>query len=433
MSLRGLQRRGFLGGLGAAAFAGGAFSPAAMLRAQANGNIDPVRLLLGSHMDYLAALTDAYAERFGAQPTVDMITTPDLPVRLNSSFIARRDVGDAVFSTAQLCVGLAEREWLTDLTDLVNDKLLPNGLLPNSLTAATFNDRIYGVPVTIGCPIMHWNKDLLEAADLDPEAPANWHAEPGSWDKMVEYAKAITDPDNNIYGITDNWGGTGSIFTFGALIQMHGGSLLDGAQNPVMNSDAGVEALTRMVELMHDHQVVDPSVTTYTWVFDASPGYLAGRRGFFFTWPFISGIANTSEDSAVQGRSGAAPNPSVLTSASVDGSEYLTVPVFARNPEDGRQFIELATSLEKQILQGSTSPWAPSIEGALGHPDVQANLPVAEIIRQSYLYPVDGGYSADRERWVEILTGQISRAVNRQSEPRAALDEAVRQIEASRG
>lgn len=432
MTFRKLQRRGFLGGLGAAAFAGGAMSPASLLMAQTGGNRDAVRLLLGSHMNYLQALTGAYAELYGTEPSVDLVTTPDLPVRLNSSFIARRDVGDAVFSTAQLCVGLAERGWLTDLTDLVNDKLLPNGLLPNSLTAATFNDRIYGVPVTIGCPIMHWNKNLVEAADLDPEAPANWHAEPGSWDKMVEYAKAMTDPDNNIYGITDNWGGTGSIFTFGALLQMYGGNFLDDDLNPVMNSDAGVEGLTKMVELLHDHQVVDPAATTYTWVFDASPGYLAGQRGFFFTWPFISGIANNSGDSAVQGRSGAAPNPSVVTSASVDGSEYLTVPVFARNPEGGRQFIELATTLQNQIIQGSTSPWAPAIEGALDHPDVQANLPVAEVIKQSYLYPVNGGYSADRERWVEILTGQLSRAFSRQVSPQEALDEAVRQIDASR-
>lgn len=432
MTFRKLDRRGFLGGLSAASIAGGSLLPSSHLRAQTAVNTDSVRLLLGSHMGYLQNLTSAYAALYGTEPTVDLITTPDLPVRLNSSFIARRDVGDAVFCTAQLCAGLADREWLTDLTDFVNEELLPNGLLPNSLTAATYNGRIYAVPVTIGCPIMHWNKNLLEAAGLDPEAPAGWHAQPGSWDTMVEYAQAVTDPDNNVYGVADNWGGTGSIFTFGALLQMHGGSFLDAELNPVMNSDAGVEALTKMVELLHLHQVVDPAVTTYTWVFDASPAYLAGQRGFFFTWPFISGIANTDGDSQVQGRSGAAPNPSVLTSASVDGSEYLTIPVFASNPEGGRQFIKLATSLENQILQGSTSPWAPAIETALGNPEVQANLPVAEVIKQSYRYPVDGGYSADRERWVEILTGQISRAVNRQAEPREALDEAVRQIVASR-
>lgn len=430
MKLPHLHRRGFLGGLGAASLGGGLGMPWGAL-AQ-SGNTGPLRLLLGSHMNYLQELAGDYAARFGVEPTVDLITTPDLPVRLNSSFVARRDVGDAVFCTAQLAVQLADNDWLTDLTDFVNEKYLAAGGLENALTAATLDGRYYGVPVTVGCPIMHWNKNLCEAAGLDPEAPANWHGQPGSWDALLEYAKAINDPDNNIYGITDNWGGTGSIFTFGSLLQMHGGRFLDDDRNPVMNSEEGVEALSRMVELLHLHRVVDPAVVTYTWVFDASPGYLAGTRGFFFTWPFISGIANGSEDSQLQGASGFAPNPSVVTSASVDGSEFLTVPVFASNPEAGLQFIEMALEMAMQIRQGATTPWAPVIEAALADASVQENLPVAEVIKQSYLYPVDGGYSTDRPRWVEILTGQLSLAFAQRATPREALDDAVRQIIDSR-
>ena len=425
-----LTRRRLLLAAGATAFGGSLLGPTG--RVLAAGNSDPVQLLLGSHMDYLQALTPAYAEAYGPEPTVELVTTPDLPVKLNSTMIARRSPGDAVFVTAALVAGLADNGWLTDLTDLVEDELLPNGLIANSVTAATFQGRRYGVPVTIGCPIMHWNKNLCEAAGLDPEAPANWHSMSGSWDELIAYAKAITDPDNNIYGLTDNWGGVGNIFTFGAMLQGNGGSFLDEGLNPVMNSEAGVEALTRMVELLHVHQIVDPAVITYTWVFDASPAYLAGNRGFFMTWPFIAGIANFSEDSAVQGRSGYAPYPALETSASVDGSEFLAVPTFAENPDGGRQYILLATSLENQILQGSTSPWAPSVEAALDHPDVVANLPFAEVIKQSYQYPVDGGYSTDREKWVEILTGQISRALAQELSPKEALDDAVSLINASR-
>ncbi|MDE0303312.1 MAG: sugar ABC transporter substrate-binding protein [Albidovulum sp.] len=428
MNYFGMNRRHLLMGLGGAALAGNWASVAR----SATGNTDPVKLLLGSHMDYLVNLLPSYEKEFGVMPAVEQVTTPDLPVKLNSSMIARRSPGDAVFVTAAIVAGLADNGWLTDLTDLVEEKLLPNGLIPNSVTAANYKSRAYGVPITIGCPIMHWNKDLCEAAGLDPEAPSGWHSTPNSWAALLEYAKEINDPDNNVYGITDNWGGVGNIFTFGSLLQGAGGRFLDDDLNPVMNSEAGIEALSRMVEMLHLHKVIDPAVVTYTWVFDASPGYLAGQRGFFFTWPFIAGIANGSPDSAVQGRSGYAPYPAVETSASVDGSEFLAVPTFAENPEGGRQFIEFATSLENQIIQGSTSPWAPSIDVALGHADVVANLPFAEVIRQSYEYPVDGGYSTDRERWVEILTGQVSRALAQEVSAKEALDETVAQINASR-
>jgi len=419
MNLPEADRRKVLLGLGMTAFAGAWAGSARWAAAQSS---DPVRLLLGSHMEYLQALAPAYAAAFGPTPEIELVTTPDLPVKLNSTMIARRSPGDAVFVTAALVAGLAEKGWLTDLSDLVNDKLLPNGLIANSLTAARFQGKMYGVPVTIGAPIMHWNKNLLEGAGLDPEAPAGWHSVPGSFETMLEYALAVNDPDNNIYGITDNWGGVGSGFTFGWLLQAAGGAFLDADLNPVMNSAAGVEALTRMVELLHVHKVIDPAAVTYT----------AGQRGFFFTWPFIAGIANGSPDSALQGKSGFAPNPALVTSASVDGSEFLAIPTSADNPEGGRQFIELATSLENQILQGSTSPWAPSVDTAFADPAVAANIPFGEVIRQSYQYPVDGGYSTDRERWMEILCGQISRALAQDVTPQEALDEAVTQINASR-
>ena len=162
-----------MAGLGCASVAGGW---ASVLNAAANK--DPVKLLLGSHMDYLMKLLPAYEGEFGVLPSVEQVTTPDLAVKLNSSMIARRSPGDAVFVTAALVAGLADKGWLSDLTDLVEDKLLPNGLIPNSVTAANYKSRAYGVPITIGCPIMHWNKNLCEAAGLDPEAPSGWHATP---------------------------------------------------------------------------------------------------------------------------------------------------------------------------------------------------------------------------------------------------------------
>ena len=146
-----------------------------------SGNTSPVSLLLGSHMDYLIALTSKYQALHGVEPKVELVTTPDLPVKLSSAFIARRSLGDAVFVDAATLAGLADKGWLTDVGDMVEAKFLPAGLLPNSLTAARYNGGIYGVPVTIGAPIMHWNKDLCEKAGLDPEAPSDWHSTPKSW------------------------------------------------------------------------------------------------------------------------------------------------------------------------------------------------------------------------------------------------------------
>ena len=158
----------------------------------------------------------------------------------------------------------------------------------------------------------------------------------------------------------------------------------------------------------------------------------AGKRGFFLTWPFISGMANFMDESAVKGMSGIAPLPALQTSASVDGSEFLAIPKYSDNPEGGKQFIEFALSPENQILQGSTSPWAPSLGPALDHPDVVKNITFAGVIKDSYLYPVDAGFSADRNQWVEILSNEVSLAISQKKSAKDALNDAVKQIDASR-
>ena len=112
MLCNGISRRSLLLSIGAATMTGGVLAPSRFAWGQ-GGNTDPINLLLGSHMEYLQKLGPAYAEAYGAAPEIELVTTPDLPVKLNSTLIARRSPGDAVFVTAALVAGLADRGWLS--------------------------------------------------------------------------------------------------------------------------------------------------------------------------------------------------------------------------------------------------------------------------------------------------------------------------------
>ena len=137
-----ISRRKFINHTGSAALAGTLLSQVGMKYAFA-ANTKPVSLLLGSHMDYLQALAPAYAEKYGVTPSIETVTTPDLSVKLNSAYIARKSVGDAIFVTASEIAGLADKGWLMDMSDFVNDTLKPNGVMQNSLTAATYKGKVY--------------------------------------------------------------------------------------------------------------------------------------------------------------------------------------------------------------------------------------------------------------------------------------------------
>lgn len=388
-------------------------------------------VLIGSHMDPVREIAKLYNEEYDVRPKLEQVTTPDLRSKVTTTFLSRRSPWDSVFVTAELAPELAEKEWLVQAGKLLDRVRGEGQIMERALGAATYEDTVYAVPWTIGCPILHWNKQMLSEADLDPEAPVDWHRTEDSWDTMVEFAKKTTDAERDIYGYTDAWAGTHVLYTWGSLLQMHGGTFFDDEGQPAMDSEAGISATEKLVDLLHTHKVVDPAVTTYTWVFDASPSFLNGNRAFFISWPFIATLANTPEESKIAGKNGFAPNPAIQTSASVDGSEFFAVPTFAENDDEAWRFIELVSSREGQRI-AAEGGWAPIYAELLEDEELLENFPVYAAVRQSYEYPVDGGWTPDRPMWTKILSDEISQALGQKKAPREAMQAAVQGINAER-
>lgn len=388
-------------------------------------------VLIGSHMDPVREIAKLYKEKYDVQPKLEEVTTPDLRSKVTTTFLSRSSPWDSVFVTAELAPELAEKEWLVRAGELIERVRGEGEIMERALGAVTYEGTVYAVPWTIGCPILHWNKQLLSDAGLDPEAPVDWHKTENSWDTLVEYAKKTTDAERDIYGYTDAWAGTHVLYTWGSLLQMHGGTFFDDEGQPAMNSEAGIAATEKMVDLLHTHKVVDPAVTTYTWVFDASPGFLNGSRAFFITWPFISSLANTPEESKIAGKNGFAPNPAIETSASVDGSEFFAVPTFAENDDEAWRFIELVSSREGQRI-AAEGGWAPMYAELLEDEELLKTFPVYTAVRQSYEYPVDGGWTPDRPMWTKILSDEIAQALGQEKSPKEAMQGAVTKINAER-
>jgi multiple sugar transport system substrate-binding protein len=432
-SRREILKRGatFAAGMGAAS----AMAALSTVRTATGQEAGP-SLLIGSHMDPIKQLVTMYAEERGISASVEEITTPDLQNKLTSALLARRAPWDTVFLTADLIASVASNDWLKPVDGFIEEQVR-NGdqgkLLERGMGAALYEGQTYGVPWTMGAPMLHWNKQLLSEFDLDPEAPATWYETPDSWQTLVEYAKELTGTHNGeqIYGFTDAWAGDHVLYLFGSLLQANGGRWLDDDLQPVMNSEAGVAALQFISDLLHVHKCIDPAAITYTWVFDASPAYFDGKRGFFLSWPFIAGVANDPESSKIAGQSGFAPNPAMETTATVDGSEFFGLPAFTDNDEAAYDFLEFVVSREgmRVIAEGG---WAGIYSDVMQEPDILEQFPFYSAIATSYEYPVDGGWSPDRTTWIQLLQTEVHETLAQKKTAQAALDDAVQKIMESR-
>lgn len=72
-----------------------------------------------------------------------------------------------------------------------------NDFYPDLLTAHSINGKPYGIPLYVSPYVLYYNKDLFEAAGLDPETP------PTTYDEMLvmaeELAKLTTDDGNKVF------------------------------------------------------------------------------------------------------------------------------------------------------------------------------------------------------------------------------------------
>ena len=88
------------------------------------------------------------------------------------------------------------------------------------MTVATFNDRLYGVPLYADVSALFYNKDLFKKAGLDPNKP------PTSLAELREYADKITALGGDIKGyyLPGNCAGC-NIFTVGPLMWASGATI----------------------------------------------------------------------------------------------------------------------------------------------------------------------------------------------------------------
>lgn len=108
---------------------------------------------------------------------------------------------------------------------------------PNVVGTVTYQGQQWGIPVAFSTKAMYWNKDLFEAAGLDPEMP------PKTWDEVISASKAITEnTDAAGFGMVaktfDN-----TMHQFLHWVYTNGGKVVDDDGSIVLNSPENLAAL----------------------------------------------------------------------------------------------------------------------------------------------------------------------------------------------
>ncbi len=147
----------------------------------------------------------------------------------------------------------------------------------NVLEKSYFEGTQYGVPMQYNLQYLYYNKDIFEAAGLDPETP------PTTLEELEEYAVACTDEANGIYGL-------GLPVNYGNYVEYlwaNGGDVVntDGTEN-YLYSEENINTLTWLQGMIQEG--VSPKALDAG---EADTMFQAGRLAMYTSGPWnINGL-----------------------------------------------------------------------------------------------------------------------------------------------
>jgi multiple sugar transport system substrate-binding protein len=146
----------------------------------------------GADGDMLVELVDRYNKENEDGITVEMDISSDLDSQLSTAFAAGTGPTLLLSSSAYR---FTYGDYMQDISDVFDQTDLDKSdFIQSYLDYCSEGDALYFVPFQVVGYYMYWNKDLFEAAGLDPETP------PTTWDEWQSMAAQISDSSKNIYG-----------------------------------------------------------------------------------------------------------------------------------------------------------------------------------------------------------------------------------------
>ncbi len=236
---------------------------------------------------------------------------------------------------------------LVDLTDKISSWPELKTASPGHMTVATFNDRLYGVPLYADVSALFYNKDLFEKAGLDPNKP------PTSLAELKEYADKITALGGDIKGyyLPGNCAGC-NIFTVGPLMWASGAQIEAGkcGDEPLVG-DGVKEILQWTRDMVKAGNVPDSARGETGDTFAEQFG--TGKIGMMGTGNFNITLANNQmkgpPDHTFKFGITDLPGMDAGKAASFIGGDLVVVPNGSKRVDDAVEFMKFILSDNEQV------------------------------------------------------------------------------------
>ncbi|MCP4401338.1 MAG: extracellular solute-binding protein [bacterium] len=244
----------------------------------------------------------------------------------------------------------AKRGWLRPIGELPESYDVED-LAEPVRKGLSYRGALYALPFYAESSMTFYRKDLFEKHGISmPRVP--------SYEEIREFAAAIHDPENDVYGIClrgkEGWGA--NMAYFNTLVNTFGGQWFDEEWNTRIDSPEWRNALTLYHELLTDYGPPNPAANNYNELLTL---FSNGHCGIWIDATVFAGSVFDPKLSSVAEKVGFASAP---VAVSPKGSHWLwiwalAIPGSSKFPDEASTFIRWATSKEYIELVAQHEGW----------------------------------------------------------------------------
>ena len=318
---------------------------------------------------------------------------------------------------------LAKQGILLDLTDRIEkDKaeIKPEDYIPSVYDPySLYEGRRYSLPFDGDTHALFYNKEILERNGVEP---------PKTWDALVEASKKITAAESakGIYGIAiiGVKAPILNISIYANRLANYGGTFLDDAGKPSLNTDAALMAAENLMATV-PYALPTPAETGFE---QALTAFIGGKAAMTEGWIDLGTYAEDPKNSQIAGKWAVVPLPvggSVKASrAPLNAGWTMGVAAYSQKQDIAWEFIKLASSaaMGLKLITTTGTGIDPFRISNLNDPKYAAFNAQSQRAAASSLNGAVGWPSVpEAPRMLEALSEQLAAMVAGETQPKDAL------------
>jgi trehalose/maltose transport system substrate-binding protein len=247
------------------------------------------------------------------------------------------------------------------------------GLVKPAVNAASYFNKLYGLPFTTDGGLLYYRKDLLDKYQLQP---------PTSFDEMKAACDKITagEKDSKLACFAGQYNKyEGLTVNFDEAVHGAGGVIVGEDGKPNVATPEATKGLQTLTDWFKDGSIPKAAIT---WTEEEGrQAFQEGELIFHRNWGYVYNLANKTDGSSkVAGKFDVAPLPGITgPGVSSLGGHNLAIAKFAENKGTAVDFAKFLNSKETQKSNTLATSQSPTVEELYSDPDVVKKLPFMDI------------------------------------------------------